>query len=773
MGKTTKPIKMYLKRSCLVLFFIVSSLIVQSQVIPSVPFAGPTGTSMVPAGWAMIDGSSDFEAIPTVPIWGGWTPDPGTLTGLPPGANRIAHTHCLDHWGPSVIGGEAIGITVPGLTIGVTYSFTAYTGGSHYSGPVTPGDVHSAMWAAPDLPGVIAMGDTPTQIGRDVSIALDFVAETWTFTATSTSMYIVLGCESANYRTYAHTGVLWAMVDPVIVSDDPACVDLVTVVSDTELCDGEFLTLEATSMSGGTVTWDGGVTDGVAFAPPVGLTTYTATSDNPGDCPFSVDITVFDLPLVAASADDDEICLGDLVTLSGAGATSYVWDMGVTDGVAFEPLTDGTFTFNVIGTDDNGCMNSATVDVVVNPNPIIDAGLDVLVCEGEDVVLSGSGGGLGGVYTWDGGITDGVAFSPLVTTTYTVTGEDVNGCTNTDFAIVTVSTAPPINAGPDQSICSGDLVTLTATGAGVGGTYAWDGGVTNGIAFMPISTTTYTVTGTNAAGCENTDAVTITVNPLPNVAFTANVLDGCAPLTVNFTNLVPGSIYAWSFGDGSTSTLENPSHIYMNAGLYDVTLEVTSAEGCSALVTYADYINVTPAPIANFSFNSGELDIMNTTVVFDNTSLYATEYEWTFGDGSGASVTDPTHSYPASGNVSYDITLIASNDAGCADTLVKSILVKDVLLYFVPNTFTPDGDSFNEGFRPVFVSGLDVYDFHLMIFNRWGELVFESYNVAYGWQGAYGSDGLVQDGVYIWRMEFGETMSDKLHTIDGHVTVIK
>ncbi len=616
---------MYLKRSCLVLFFIVSSLIVQSQVIPSVPFVGPTGISMVPNGWAMAEGDSDFEAIPTVPIWYTWIPDPGTLTGLPPGVDRIAHTHCLDHWEFSVIGSEAIGITVPGLTIGVTYSFTAYTGGAHYTEPFFDGDVHSAMWAAPDLPGVMAMGDTPTQIGRDVSIALDFVEETWTFTATSTSMYIVLGCESANYRDWTHTSVLWAMVDPVLVTDDPDCIDLETVVSETELCDGELLTLEATSMSGGIVTWDAEVTDGVAFAPPVGITTYTATSDNLGDCPFSVDITVYDLPEVTASADDEEICLGDFVTLSGAGATSYTWD----------------------------------------------------------------------------------------------------------------------------------------------------GDVTNGIAFMPMTTTTYNVTGTDAAGCENTDAVTITVNPLPNVAFTANVLDGCAPLAVNFTNLVPGSTYDWSFGDGSTSTVENPSHIYMNVGLYDVTLELTSEAGCSALLTYADYINVKAVPIANFSFNPSELDMMNTTAVFDNSSLNATEYAWTFGDGSGATATDPTHSYPANGNVSYDITLIASNDAGCEDSIVKPILVKDVLLYFVPNTFTPDGDIFNQGFTPVFVSGLDVYDFHLMIFNRWGELVFESYNVAYGWQGAYGSDGLVQEGVYIWKMEFGETMSDKLHTVDGHVTLIK
>lgn len=837
---------MFLNKLVIVVFLILTGLTGQSQVIPSVPFAGPTGTSMVPAGWAMVDGSSDFEAIPTVPIWFGWTPDPGTLTGLPPGVNRIAHTHCLDHWGPSVIGGEAFGITVPGLTPGETYSFTTYTGGAHYSGPVTAGDVHSAMWAAPNLAGVIAMGDSPTQIGRDVAAAPNFVAETWTFTATSTSMYIVLGAESASYRTYSHTGVLWAMDDPTLVTDDPVCEDLITTVSATELCDGELLTLEATAVSGGTVTWDGGVLDGVPFAPPIGVTTYTATSDNPADCPFSVDITVYDLPTVTAAVDDVEICLGDLVMFTGGGAIDYVWDMGVTDGVAFEPLSDGTFTFTVTGTDLNGCENTAAVDLLVNPNPMIDAGPDVLVCEGEDVILSGTGVGIGGVYTWDGGITDGVAFSPAATATYTLTGITLGGCENTDEVLVTVSVTPVVNAGIDQTICEGDLVTLagsgigaggvytwdggvvdgvpfapastatftvtganadgcentddvtitvvpfptvnagsdlticqgdmvtlTASGAGIGGTYLWDGGVVNGVSFAPITTTTYTVTGTNGAGCENTDEVTITVNPLPNVAFNADVFAGCAPLNVNFSNLVPGGTYAWTFGDGSTSTLENPSHTYTNSGLFDVSLTVTSGAGCSTTVTYSDYINVTPTPIANFSFNPGELDIMNSSVVFDNTSLYASEFDWTFGDGSGSNISEPSHTYPENGNVNYDITLIASNEFGCADTLVKPILVKDVLLYFVPNTFTPDGDSFNEGFRPVFVSGLDVYDFHLMIFNRWGELVFESYNAAYGWQGAYGSDGLVQDGVYIWRMEFGETMSDKLHTVDGHVTVIK
>ena len=86
---------------------------------------------------------------------------------------------------------------------------------------------------------------------------------------------------------------------------------------------------------------------------------------------------------------------------------------------------------------------------------------------------------------------------------------------------------------------------------------------------------------------------------------------------------------------------------------------------------------------------------------------------------------------------------------------------------------TPDGDLFNETFQPVFTAGYDKYDYHLTIFNRWGEIVFESYDADKGWNGAYGDGGLVQDGVYIWQIEFAETMSDKLHVHRGHVTVLK
>ena len=168
------------------------------------------------------------------------------------------------------------------------------------------------------------------------------------------------------------------------------------------------------------------------------------------------------------------------------------------------------------------------------------------------------------------------------------------------------------------------------------------------------------------------------------------------------------------------------------------------------------------------------ISIEDTEVQFENESQYADTYEWNFGyGGMGSYQTDPLHTFPLVGNVSYSITLIASNPAGCADTVEAIITIEDQLIFFVPNVFTPDGNSINNSFLPIFTSGFDVYDYHLTIFNRWGEVMFESYNAVGGWDGTYGNQGLVEDGVYVWQIEFGVTMSDKRHKHRGHVTVLK
>jgi hypothetical protein len=142
----------------------------------------------------------------------------------------------------------------------------------------------------------------------------------------------------------------------------------------------------------------------------------------------------------------------------------------------------------------------------------VEAGINQTVCAGAMVTLTASGAS---TYSWDNGVTQGVAFTPSTTTVYTVLGTDANGCVNTDNVTVNVNALPNVEAGNNQTICVGQSVTLTASGAN---TYTWTGGVNQGVAFSPTSTQIYTVTGTDLNGCTSTDAVTVNVNPLPNVS---------------------------------------------------------------------------------------------------------------------------------------------------------------------------------------------------------------------------------------------------------------
>lgn len=132
---------------------------------------------------------------------------------------------------------------------------------------------------------------------------------------------------------------------------------------------------------------------------------------------------------------------------------------------------------------------------------------------------------------------------------------------------------------------------------------------------------------------------------------------------------------------------------------------------------------------------------------------------------------DPVHNYGDSDG-EYMITLAAQNDLCFIDTAISVINIKDVLLYWVPNAFTSDGDEFNQVFKPIFTLGFDPYDYTLLVFDRWGELIFESHNHEVGWDGTYRGN-LVQDEVYVWKLEFKEIMTDKRYNKYGHVTILK
>ncbi len=203
-------------------------------------------------------------------------------------------------------------------------------------------------------------------------------------------------------------------------------------------------------------------------------------------------------------------------------------------------IQTGAYTQNLSTT--SGCDSVLTLNLTVNPLPTINAGVDQNVCAGNQVTLSATGATS---YSWTGGITDGVPFVPTSSGSYSVTGTNsATSCFSTDVVTVTVNSLPNVDAGADQNVCAGNQVTLSATGAT---SYSWTGGITDGVPFVPTSSGSYSVTGTNSAtSCFSTDAVTVTVNSLPNVEAGADQ-NVCAGAQVTLTASGATS-YSWTGG---------------------------------------------------------------------------------------------------------------------------------------------------------------------------------------------------------------------------------
>jgi gliding motility-associated-like protein len=658
-----------------------------------------------------------------------------------------------------------------GITNGVSFTqavgTTTYTiTGTDANGCINTDQVNITV---NPLPIVNAGPDQAICIGASATIAGSGAATyTWNngvtnnvaFTPALTNTYTVTGTDANGCVN----------TDQVVVTVNP--LPTVGAGADQTICIGASVTLSGTGAT--SYTWNNAVTNGIAFS-PVATATYTVTGTDANGCinTDQVVVTVNPLPIVNAGPDQD-VCQGTVVTLSGGGASTYSWDNGVINGTPFTQAV-GTVTYTVTGTDANGCINTDQADITVNPTPVVNAGLDQTICVGTALTLTGSGTA---TYSWNNGVTNNVAFAPSVgTVTYTVTGTSVEGCVTTDDVTVIVNPLPVVFAGNNVTVCEGTTVTLTGSGAS---TYTWSPVVSNGIAFVPtLGTTTYTVTGTSAAGCINTDQLDVIVNPIPVVSFTPDVTIGCAPLTVNLTNTTPNSVDClWTISNGTVLTGCGTVPVtFTQGGCYDVTLSTTSNNGCVGTLTTNNLICVEEAPIASFAPSSNTVTTNNTEVIFTNESIGATSYYWTFGDATQPSTDiNPTHVYPDVESGNYLVTLVAYSPLGCSDTALAYINVVEELIFYVPNTFTPDDDNYNPVFQPVFTSGFDPYDFTLLIFNRWGELIFESHDASIGWNGSYGSNGeieMCQDGTYTWKIEFKTKLNDERKMVVGHVNLLR
>ncbi|MBS1636388.1 MAG: T9SS type A sorting domain-containing protein [Bacteroidetes bacterium] len=473
-----------------------------------------------------------------------------------------------------------------------------------------------------------SFGSTPTPTSATTATASATYPSAGTYTT-----YLVVADACSAYKILGKT----ITVNPTpTVSATP---------SSTTVCSGKQVVL-----SGGGATsyaWSGGITNGVAFT-PAASGSYTVTGTGANSCTNSAvaSVVVNPTPTVTANTSTNTVCSGKQVTLSGGGASTYVWTGGVTDAVAFTPASGGSYT--VTGTAANGCTNTAVTSVAVIATPTVSATpSSTTVCSGANVTLNGGGAS---TYVWTGGISNGAPFAATSTTAYTVTGTAANGCTNTAVASVNVNALPSVVANASSTVsCAGSNVTLTGSGAS---TYTWTGGVTDGVAFVPSSTNTYTVSGTSAAGCINTATVGVTVVSNPTVTANTTATAVCMGMPVTLSG-GGASTYTWT-GGVTDNTAFTPSST--------ATYTVTGAAGtCSGSAAVTVVVNSNPTVSASAT---ATMICSGANVTLNGSG--ASTYTWTGG------ATDNTPFAPAATDT-YTVTGADAN--GCTGTATVSVVV--------------------------------------------------------------------------------------------------
>ena len=549
-------------------------------------------------------------------------------------------------------------------------------------------------------------------------------------------------------------------------------------------CEGSTNSASGIATPGGTFTFNPLPTDGAtihastgSISNGIGGTTYTVEYTTNGACPDSEthSVTVHELPVISGS----EVCIGASVQLTANGtpdattpwsssdpAVATITNSGLVNGIA-------TGTTIITFTNSNGCSSTYSLNVVSAPT--INGNL--IICSGGTTQLTGSGTP-DASNPWissdpaiatvsSSGLVSGVS-DGTVTITYTNSG----GCDNT--VQLTVSSGATISG--NTAVCNGTTSSLNGSGA-PDASNPWTSSdpsvatITNNGLVTGVSPGTTTITYLTDGGCSGT--ILFTVLSGPQVSFTSNITEGCAPQTITFTNTGGGaSNCIWTFeGLGNQNGCGSVTQTFNQEGIYDVTLTTTDANGCSNSATIADMITIHPEVNASFTVDYVQQTVLNPIFQFTNTSTGASNYIWDLDDGTSSTLTDVVHAYDDVASV-YSVLLTAYNDFGCRDSARIVISVVDELYWFVPNSFTPDGNEVNNYFTPIFSPGFDIKDYSFLIFDRWGEIIFESKDMYIGWDGTY--NGMIcKEGIYTYTITLKERNLDKRYEIAGHVNLLK
>lgn len=480
-----------------------------------------------------------------------------------------------------------------------------------------------------------------------------------------------------------------------------------------------------------------------------------------------------------------------VITIDSPQAVQYSFDNGVTWQADSFAIGYAAGTYSVCSRNITGCQKCSNAIVTNPPKMQVILSNDTLICQNGTANLSASVPSVSSALTYNWSHTASTlaqqVVHPTANTTYYVFAQSANGCiSGTDSIVVTIR--PPISGTitPNDTICPGYPKTITASASGGIGapyTFNWNTGAegvgsTHTISSQALFTANYTVTIKDV--CESSPLIltsNVAVAPLPLITISADTTQQCEPAIFHLTNttnpLLVGSS-TWYLPNGQfISNQQSVDTKPLFDGTYNIRLIVTTPKGCIDSMTFLSFLTVHPKPVAQFKYNPNPVFMLNTTVKLENYSIGGDSYQWTIPSGNPAYSQEKnvTTHFPDGVISSYDVMLITTSEFNCTDTAEQKIIILPETIIYSPNSFTPNEDERNQSWR-VYINGIDHSDFKLLIFNRWGELIWESFDPEASWDGTYNGK-IVEQGTYTWFLRTKDAINDGKYEFNGFINVLK
>ncbi len=629
-----------------------------------------------------------------------------------------------------------------------------------------------------------------------VDTAITGSPHTITVNPNTTTTYTLTGVSDANCIGTNISGSATVTVYPIPTADF-----ILTPIN----CFGDNTNINYTGTASSAANYDwnfggGNASPGQGYQGP-----QQVNFDNSGTFNISLTVTengcvsptytqaVLNPPLLTSNiTTTDLLCYYDINTgsavVSANGGTiandyTYLWSSSTVNNDSLTRLQEGIYSVTV--QDDNGCQ-SVTNFTINRPDELVTTTPpSIYLCNGRSTIITATttGGTPAYSYSWNGNLGGSTLIDdPREDSLYTVIVTDANGCTDTSKTMIYVSEPVHLELISNKdSVCPGQTVQITANiSSPAGGPYQLSL-LNGGIISTPFEVNVDTMqeiiaTVTDGCGSEDIDTLKLNFYPAPVIDFSPNKYNGCQPLNVQFNQNTPYSqneSYAWNFGDNQQDNLSyeyNPKHLYKEAGVYDVSLTLTNEKGCKGTKEIPGLIKVYPKPDAKFIADPEKVSMIKPEVSFINLSSVTDTSYWNFMDGDTSNATNPLHYFKESGT--YNVELIVTSNMGCRDTVTGKIIVEDPITFYAPTAFSPDYDGVNDEFK-IYATGIKKDNFLLQIYNRWGEIIFESTDINKGWDGlTKNKKNICKQGAYTWVCSFIDVQNNE-NKRTGSVILLK